>query len=59
MATPSPAYAPTNAAHIVSVAVVQSVEIQILEAERPQVSAIIRGQLPDGAQRFPRSIRHA
>jgi uncharacterized protein YraI len=48
LATPSPAPAATNPALTVSVAVVQSVEIQILDGESLQVNAIIRGQLPDG-----------
>ncbi|HSL45910.1 MAG TPA: SH3 domain-containing protein [Anaerolineales bacterium] len=48
LATPSPAPAATQPAPAASVAVVQSVEVQILEAEPLQANAIIRGQLPDG-----------
>lgn len=47
-ATPSPAPASTVAPPTVSAAVVQSVEVQILDSEPLQVNAIIRGQLPDG-----------
>ena len=46
MATPPPD--PTTAPPAVSVAVVQSVEVQFLNAEPLQVNAIIRSQLPDG-----------
>lgn len=48
LATPSPAPASTVAPPTVSAAVVQSVEVQILDSEPLQVNAIIRGQLPDG-----------
>lgn len=48
LATPSPAPASPNATPGVSTAVVQSVEVQVLEAESLQANAIIRGQLPDG-----------
>ena len=48
LATPSPAPASTVAPQTVSAAVVQSVEVQILDGEPIQVNAIIRGQLPDG-----------
>ena len=48
LATPSPAPASTNAPPVVSMAVVQSVEVQILDGEPLQANAIIRGQLPDG-----------
>jgi hypothetical protein len=47
-ATPWPAPASPNATPVVSMAVVQSVEVQIPEAEPLQANAIIRGQLPDG-----------
>ena len=48
LATPSPAPASPNATPVVSMAVVQSVEVQILEEELLQANAIVRGQLPDG-----------
>src|SRR5688572_13946643 len=48
LATPSSVPASPNATPVVSMAVVQSVEVQMLEAEPLQVNAIIRGQLPDG-----------
>ena len=48
LATPSSVPGSPNATAVVSMAVVQSVEIQILEAEPLQLNAIIRGQLPDG-----------
>jgi hypothetical protein len=48
LATPSPAPASPDATPVVSTAVVQSVEVQIPEAEPLQANAIIRGQLPDG-----------
>ena len=48
LATPSPAPASPNATPVVSMAVVQSVEVQLLEAEPLQANAIVRGQLPDG-----------
>lgn len=48
LATPSPAPASPNATPVVSMAVVQSMKVQILEAEPLQANAIIRGQLPDG-----------
>ena len=48
LATPSPAPASPNATPVVTMAVVQSVEVQILEAEPLQANAIVRGQLPDG-----------
>jgi hypothetical protein len=37
----------TSTAPIVSVALVQSIEVQILESEPLQVNTIVRGQLPD------------
>src|SRR5688500_9574799 len=37
----------TSTAPIASVALVQSIEVQILESEPLQVNAIVRGQLPD------------
>jgi len=48
LATPSPVPASTVAPPTISAAVVQSVEVQILDGEPLQVNAIIRGQLPDG-----------
>jgi len=39
---------PTNAPPITGVAVVQSVEVQLLESSPLQANAIVRGQLPDG-----------
>lgn len=39
---------PTNAPPILGVAVVQSMDVQILENSPLQVNAIVRGQLPDG-----------
>ena len=48
LATPSPAPASPDATPVVSMAVVQSVEVQIPEAAPLQANAIIRGQLPDG-----------
>ena len=48
MATPSSVPASPDATPVVSMAVVQSVEVQILEANTLQANAIIRGQLPDG-----------
>lgn len=48
LATPSAAPGSTNPTPIVSMAVVQGVEVQILEAEPLQANAIIGGQLPDG-----------
>ena len=48
LATPSPAPASPNATPVVSMAVVQSVEVQIMEVEPLQANAIILGQLPDG-----------
>jgi hypothetical protein len=47
-ATPSPAPASPNATPAVSMAVVQSIEVQVLEGESLQANAIVRGQLPDG-----------
>lgn len=47
-ATPSPAPASPNATPVVSMAVVQSVEVQVVGAEPLQANAIVRGQLPDG-----------
>ena len=48
LATPSPGLSYPDATPSVSMAVAQSVEFQILEAEPLQAKAIIRGQLPDG-----------
>ena len=48
LATPSPAPASTVAPPTVSAAVVQSVEVQLLDGETLHVNAIIRGKLPDG-----------
>jgi uncharacterized protein YgiM (DUF1202 family) len=48
MATPSPASPSTNATPIVSMAVVQSLDVLFLESEPLQVNATIKGQLPDG-----------
>jgi len=42
-----PAPLPTNSPPIAGVAVVQSLEVQILENSPLQVNAIVRGQLPD------------
>ena len=47
-ATPSPAPASPNATPAISMAVVQSVEVEVLEGESLQANAIVRGQLPDG-----------
>ena len=47
-ATPSPAPASPNATPVFSMAVVQTVDVQILKAEPLQANAIIRGQLLDG-----------
>ena len=43
----APAPTGTSTAPVATVAVVQSVEVQILESEPLQVNAIVRGQLPD------------
>jgi hypothetical protein len=45
--TPPPILTEEPAIPVTGVAVVQSVEIQILESMPVQVNAIIRGQLPD------------
>jgi hypothetical protein len=43
-----PKLLPTNFPPIMGIAVVQSVDVQILESSPLQVNAIVRGQLPDG-----------
>ena len=48
LATPTQAPASTISPPAVSLAVVQSVGVQVLDGEPLQVHAIIRGQLPDG-----------
>jgi len=44
----SPTPLPTDVPPIVGIAVVQSVEVQIMESSPLQANAVIRGQLPDG-----------
>jgi len=56
-ATPSPSV--TEEIPITGMAIVQSVEIQILESQPLQVNAIIRGQLPDAGCTTIKSVDQA